>query len=342
VNDAGGPAHAAIRRGGPLLDRFGRQHTYLRVSVTDRCNFRCVYCMPAEGLSWMPKAELLTYEEIGRLAGVFAALGVQKLRLTGGEPTVRADIEALVRAIAAHRGLRDLAMTTNGHNLERLAPRLAAAGLTRVNVSIDSLDPARFARLTRGGELARVLRGIEAARAAGLLPIKLNAVIIGGENDDEVLDLVEYARERAPEVELRFIEYMPFDARWHQSVPSATLRQRISARYPLRPLPREGAAPGPARSYLVEGTALRVGFISALSEHFCATCNRLRLQSDGHLRTCLAHDDTPSLRDLLRAGADDLSLAEAVRAMVMQKPEGHEAQRQGGVPFEGVMTRIGG
>jgi cyclic pyranopterin phosphate synthase len=326
----------------PLLDRFGRVHRYLRISVTDRCNYRCVYCMPAEGLSWLPREHLLRYEEIGRLVGVFAKLGVHKVRLTGGEPTVRADIEALVGAVAAHPGITDLAMTTNGHTLARLAPRLAAAGLRRVNVSIDSLRPERFAALTRGGELGRVLAGIDAALAAGLRPVKLNAVIIGGENDDEVLDLVRFAGERAPHLALRFIEYMPFGERWHRSVPSAELRRRISAQHALEPLPAPAMGDGPARTWRVVESGLELGFISPLSEHFCATCNRLRLQNDGHLRTCLAHEDTPSLRDLLRAGADDDALEQAIRAMVMAKPEGHAALITGGVPFEGVMTRIGG
>ena len=326
----------------PLLDRFGRVHRYLRVSVTDRCNYRCVYCMPAEGLSWMPRSDLLRYEEIGRLVGVFAKLGVDKVRLTGGEPTVRSDIEALVAAIAAQPGIRDVAMTTNGHTLRKLAPRLAAAGLSRVNVSIDSLRPERFAEMTRGGELSRVLSGIDAAVAAGLRPVKLNAVVIGGQNDDEIIDLVRYAGERAPAVALRFIEYMPFGERWHQSVPSAELRRRIGEQLELRPLPGPAGNAGPARTFRVVESGLELGFISPLSEHFCAGCNRLRLQNDGHLRTCLAHEDTPSLRDLLRQGADDDALEQAIRAMVMAKPEGHAALITGGVPFEGVMTRIGG
>ena len=326
----------------PLEDRFGRVHTYLRISVTDRCNYRCVYCMPAEGLNWLPRADVLQYEEIARLVRIFAGLGIRKVRLTGGEPTLRADLPRLVRAIAETPGITDLALTTNGHTLARLAPRLAEAGLRRINVSLDSLDPARFRALTRGGELARVLEGIDAARAAGLRPVKINAVVLRGENDDEVLSLVDFFSRDAATTELRFIEYMPFEARWHACVPSAELRRVIAARYTLVPAPRRGDTAGPARDWTVAETGLRIGFISPLSEHFCAGCNRLRLMVDGHLRTCLAHEDTPSLRDLLRGGATDEALAAAIRGMVLGKPEGHDCGVDGGTPFEGVMTGIGG
>ena len=324
------------------MDRFGRVHTYLRVSVTDRCNFRCVYCLPEEGMDWKPRADILSYEEIGRLVAIFARMGIQKVRLTGGEPTIRADIDQLVRVIAQTPGITDVALTTNGHTLRRLAPRLAEAGLGRINVSIDTLRPERFRTLTRGGDLQRVLEGIDAALAHGLGPVKLNAVLLQGENDDEACDLVAYAGRHAPRMELRFIEYMPFEARWHRSVKARDVRARLEERWTLRPEGRQGAAAGPARHWLVEELGLRVGFISPLSEHFCATCNRLRLQCDGHLRTCLAHEDTPSLRDLLRGGASDGDLAAAIRAMVLGKPEGHSCDLEGGTPFEGVMTGIGG
>lgn len=326
----------------PLVDRFGRAHTYVRISVTDRCNFRCVYCMPEDGLTWMPRDELLRYEEIARLMGVFAGMGVRKVRLTGGEPTLRADIESLIGGLAAIEGIDDIAMTTNGLTLDRLAPRLARAGLTRVNVSIDSVDPERFRRLTRGGDLARVLRGIEACRGAGLTPVKLNAVVLKGENEQDLDSLVDWAGQWPEHLELRFIEYMPFEARWHQSVASAELRRRLAARLTLTPDRARGRADGPARMWRIAETGLRVGFISPLSEHFCARCNRLRLQADGHLRTCLAHEDTPSLRDILRGGADDDGLERAIRAMVMGKPEGHDCGLDDGTVFEGVMTGIGG
>jgi len=331
-----------LTRRQPLVDRLGRVHTYLRVSVTDRCNFRCVYCMPPEGLNWQPREDLLTYEEIGRLVGVFAEMGVQKVRLTGGEPTVRSDIEALIAQIASCKGILDLAMTTNGHTLARLAPRLARAGLNRINVSLDTLRPERFGRVTRGGQLTRVLEGIEAARQAGITPIKINVVLMKDENDDELFELVEYFAQWAQDTELRFIEYMPFGKRRHGTVPSHSLRDRLSQQYTLCAQPQHGTSAGPASTWTLAENSLKVGFISPLSEHFCATCNRLRLMCDGHLRTCLAHDDTPSLRDLLRSGATDHALEDAIRAMVYAKPDGHDAQINGGTHFEGVMTRIGG
>jgi cyclic pyranopterin phosphate synthase len=298
--------------------------------------------MPPEGLDWHPRAELLTFEEIGRLVGVFSEMGIRKVRLTGGEPTVRSDIESLLARIAACDGIDDLAMTTNGHTLARLAPRLASAGLRRVNISLDTLDPKRFSKLTRGGNLARVLDGIDAARACGIRPIKINAVLMRGENDDEIFSLVDYFARWADDTELRFIEYMPFGTRRHTSVPSSELRARLATRFTVVPLRGAAQTAGPARSWRLQENGLKIGFISPLTEHFCATCNRLRLMCDGHLRTCLAHDDTPSLRDLLRGGATDDDLETAIRAMVYAKPDGHEADLSGGRNFEGVMTRIGG
>ncbi|MCB9778271.1 MAG: GTP 3',8-cyclase MoaA [Alphaproteobacteria bacterium] len=335
-----------------LTDSLGRVHTYLRVSVTDRCNYRCTYCMPAEGMSWMPRADLLTYEEIGRVVGVFAGLGIRRVRITGGEPLIRRDIDALVASVAGTPGIRDVAMTTNAHHLARLADRLAAAGLSRINVSLDSLVPERFARLTRGGDLARVLDGIQAARDAGLGPIKINAVLLEGENDDEIDSLVDYFARWADDTELRFIEYMPFEARWHRCVPAAKVREQLSRRFTLAPRKTvpgdappggiQGSGAGPARTWVLAENGLTVGFISPLTEHFCATCNRLRLMADGHLRTCLAHEDTPSLRDLIRGGADDPALADAIRAMVLGKPWGHDCGEHDGALFQGVMTGIGG
>jgi cyclic pyranopterin phosphate synthase len=326
----------------PLEDTLGRTHTYLRVSVTDRCNYRCVYCMPEEGLSWIPRDELLRYEEIVRIVRVMAEMGIEKVRITGGEPTLRSDIEQLIAGIAAVPGIRDIAMTTNAHTLAKLADRLAAAGLSRVNISIDSVDSARFARLTRGGDLKRVLEGIEAARAAGLTPIRLNAVVLAGENEDDLFEMVDFFAPYAADTELRFIEYMPFEVRRHKSVPGATLRARLAERTTLIAEGSPGGASGPARYWRLADSGLLVGFISPLSEHFCASCNRLRLMVDGHLRTCLAHEDTPSLRDLLRAGASDVQLDQAIRLMVLGKPTGHDCQIDGGTLFEGVMTSIGG
>lgn len=331
----------------PLTDSLGRTHTYLRVSVTDRCNYRCTYCMPTEGMSWMPRSSLLTYEEVGRLVSVFAEAGVERVRITGGEPLIRKDIDRLVGAVARTPGIRDVAMTTNAHLLAPIAQRLVDAGLSRINVSLDSLQPERFRALTRGGDLQRVLEGIMAARSVGLGPIKLNAVVLRGENEDEVEHLVEYFSAWADDTELRFIEYMPFQARWHRCVPASELRERLSKRWTLTPLRTvSGSGPGtgggPARTWRIAETGLTVGFISPLTEHFCATCNRLRLMADGHLRTCLAHEDTPSLRDLIRGGADQAQLDRAIRAMVLGKPWGHTCEEDGGTVFEGVMTSVGG
>ena len=325
-----------------LEDTFGRAHTYLRVSVTDRCNYRCVYCMPEDGLNWMPKGNILRYEEIARIVRVMATMGIRKVRITGGEPTVRADILSLVEAITATPGIDDVAMTTNGHTLASLAGPLADAGLNRINVSIDSLNPKRFAHLTRGGNLQRVLSGLEAALDVGLTPIKLNVVLLDGQNDDELDDFITYFSRYADVVQLRFIEYMPFEARKFQSVPAARVRAAIRENWTLKTHGVRGPTDGPAQQYRISETGLQIGFISPLSEHFCATCNRLRLMADGHLRTCLAHEDTPSLRDLLREGSSDRRLASAIQSMVLGKPVGHECEMDGGTLFEGVMTAIGG
>lgn len=323
-----------------MLDRFGRLHTYLRVSVTDRCNFRCVYCLPEEGAALSPREELLQYEEIVQVVRVMARMGLRHVRLTGGEPTVRRDVEALVAGIAAVPGIDEVSMTTNAHRFAHQAAALRRAGLSRVNISIDSLDPVRFGTITRGGDLAAVLAGIEAAVQAGLTPVKLNMVVMGGVNDDEVVPMTRWAQARAPAVQLRFIEYMPFDRRLHRSVSAAELRRTLAEAFgPLEALPgRQGG--GPATHARVG--PLTVGFIAPITEHFCASCNRLRLLSDGHLRTCLAHEDTPSLRDLVRAGASDAQLAAVILEILRGKPAGHLAEIDGGRPFEGVMTRIGG
>ena len=329
---------------GPLVDRFGRVHNYLRVSVTDRCNFRCTYCMPEQGLDWLPRAELLTYEETARLVGVFARLGVQRVRITGGEPTVRRDIDALVRAVGAIEGVTDLSMTTNAHLFEKRAQLMADAGLTRLNVSLDSVDAAQFKAITRTGDLDRVLRAIQAALDAGLAPIKINAVVMAGVNDDQVLAMVEHFAHEPERIQVRFIEYMPFGSRRHLHVPSADMRAALAAVYTLEPL-TAGQGGGPATHVRIRETGQIVGFISPITEHFCDRCNRLRLMADGDLRTCLSRDDTPSLRDVMRAGASEEELEQLVRSMVWGKVAGHSAHHEEGdgfAAFEGVMTRIGG
>jgi cyclic pyranopterin phosphate synthase len=327
---------------GPLVDPFGRVHTYLRVSVTDRCNYRCVYCLPAEGVQFMQRREVLRYEEIARLVGLFAAMGVERVRLTGGEPTVRKDLVQLVRLLG-QMGLTDIAMTTNAHLFAPKAQELADAGLSRVNISLDTLDPDRFERITRGGSLKRVLEGIDAAREAGLTPIKINCVVVEGENEDEVPRLVEFFGPHAATTQVRFIEKMPFGTSHRTHVPAAKLQQRLSEDYTLEPADRV-AGTGPARNWKIAESGLVVGFISPMTGHFCELCNRLRLQANGELRTCLSRDDTPSLRDLMRDGASDVDLEQAIRRMVWGKVAGHEADREGDAfkPFEGTMTTIGG
>jgi len=329
---------------GPLVDRYARRHTYLRVSVTDRCNYRCTYCMPAEGLSWMPRKDLLSYEEIQRIVRVLVGMGVRRVRLTGGEPLVRSGLVELVGGLAG-LGLDDLAMTTNAHRLAAHAQELADAGLTRVNVSMDAVDPDIFRRITRGGDVTRVLAGIDAALAAGLAPVKINAVVVRDLNVEEVPRMVEHFAGYGDDVEVRFIEYMPFDATGgtRRHVPASELRAMLPAMEPL------GRGPGgPAVRYrLTDGAhpGQVVGFISPLTEHFCEACNRLRLQADGHLRTCLSREAAPSLRDVLRDGLDDRGLEQLLRQRVWGKVAGHEAHqlRDGAYrPFEGVMTSVGG
>ena len=329
---------------GPLLDPYGRKHTYLRLSVTDRCNYRCTYCMPAEGLKWMPREHLLTFEESARIVRVLAGMGVRKVRLTGGEPTVRAGIESLVAQIAAVEGIEDIAMTTNGHLFAKRAQVLADAGLQRINVSIDSVDPDQFRALTRGGDLTRVLEAIRVAREVGLGPVKLNCVVIRGTNGEQVVEMVR-AFADWPDVVVRFIEFMPFSAveRERQHLPVAEMRERLGEHFTLEALgrPRGG---GPAVEWQLKETGQRVGFISPITEHFCEACDRIRLQADGHLRTCLSREAAPSLRDLLREGMTDERLAEVLRERVWAKVAGHEAHLADGDfrAFDGAMTSVGG
>ncbi len=327
---------------GPLVDPFGRVHTYLRVSVTDRCNFRCTYCMPEEGIDWTAREDLLTYEEIVRLVAIFVGMGVRRVRLTGGEPTVRRDLEVLVAALGA-LPLEDLSMTTNGHLLAPRAAALAAAGLRRINLSLDALEPALFRRIARGGEVERVLAALDACLEAGIEPVKINMVVMAGINDHEAEAMVARFAPLAPRVRLRFIEFMPFGADRKLHLPSRVLRDRLAAAHGLEPLAADRAG-GPATRARLMDSGLEVGFISPITEHFCDACNRLRLLCDGGLRTCLSRDDAPSLRDLMRAGATDTELEAAVRRQVWGKVAGHEAdvEGEGFRSFEGVMTRIGG
>jgi cyclic pyranopterin phosphate synthase len=324
-----------------MQDQYGREIRDLRVSLTDRCNLRCVYCMPEE-MVFKPRAELLTDEEILTVIRAGAELGVRKVRLTGGEPTVRPNLVALVRRIAAIPGIADLAMTTNGIRLAALAGPLAAAGLGRVNVSLDSLDAEKFRKITRWGNVDDVLAGLAAAEAAGLGPIKLNAVIVRGFNDDDVVALARLTQTR-PWV-VRFIEMMPFGsvAGFQQNayVPSAETRAKIEAALgPLEALDLSGY--DPARTYRLAGAPGTVGFVSSVSQPFCAQCGRLRLTAEGKLRLCLLRDDEADLRTPLRAGAPYEEIRERFRAAAYRKPWGHGLARNV-IPRKRVMSQIGG
>jgi cyclic pyranopterin phosphate synthase len=326
---------------GALLDRFGRQHTYLRVSVTDRCNYRCVYCMPAQGVNWMKRDDLLSYEEIVRIVRVMSTMGIHRIRLTGGEPTVRRDLHVLIAVLNDIDGIDDISMTTNAHLLASRAQVLADAGLRRVNISLDTLDADQFRRITRGGDLKRVLAGIDACVAAGLSPIKINAVIVQGENEDQVSALVDHFAPMGEGVHVRFIEAMPFARAASRHVGSAMLRERLGGDRTLVEVPAQGG--GPARLWKVRATGMLVGFISPMTEHFCEACNRLRLSADGNLRTCLSREPEPSLRQLLRDGMTDNALDVELRRRVWGKVAGHMARDEdGGIAFEGTMTQIGG
>jgi len=337
--------------GDPLVDPFARRIRYLRISVTDRCNYRCSYCMPEElsdQLEFAPRSAVLTFEELERLVRVFAAGGVRKLRLTGGEPTVRRGIVDLVARLARVPGIEQLVMTSNGHLLDELAAPLARAGLQAVNISLDTLDPARFAALTGRGELDRVIAGIDAARAAGL-ELKTNAVALAGAegNADELVALCRFAWERGATP--RFIEHMPmssgmlFDETAELS--AAAIRAAIERELgPLVPRPEaDHRDPGPARYWRLAGDPRReVGIISAMTEHFCDDCNRLRLTATGDLHACLGHDDAVSLRDVLRGSGTDEDVLAAIATAVTGKRAGHQFLRSGGGGPQKHMIGIGG
>ena len=327
----------------PLVDSWGREIRSIRVSVTDKCNFRCTYCMPAEGLEWLRRDEILSFEEIARLVGVLAAMGVSEVRLTGGEPLVRRDLPVLVRMLASTPGVEDLALTTNGVLLERLAGPLVAAGLRRLNVSLDTLSHVRFAELTRRDALDGVLRGLEAAEAyPELRPIKVNAVAIKGFSEDEVPALAELAR-RKPYV-VRFLEFMPLDAdqAWAEDkvLPGAEVRALVEARWPLVELPAKPSSTS-RRFRFADGEG-EIGFVSPVSEPFCSTCDRIRLTADGQLRTCLFSRREWDLKAPLRAGATDAELAGLVRDAVRHKELKHRVTDPGFVRASRSMSQIGG
>ena len=339
----GALAHGSMPTTGPLVDPYGRVHTDLRVSVTDRCNLRCIYCMPEEGVPFRPRAEILSFEEITRVAQVAHSLGVRSLRLTGGEPLVRRGIVELVRQLAT-AGFDDMALTTNGTALGPLASELARAGLHRVNISCDSLQPERYAQIRRRGDLVPVLAAMDAAEAAGLVPVKVNVVLISGVNDDEVLDFAAFARQHGRTV--RFIEFMPLDAggdwRRDQVVPSDDVLARINDRWPIEAIRPPAGDPAPADRYRFCDGAAEIGVVASVTRPFCGTCNRLRLTADGAIRNCLFSDDEVSVRTLLRNGGTDEDLALALRCSVWGKLPGHGINDPGFLRPSRSMSMIGG
>lgn len=324
------------------IDKFGRSISYLRISLTDHCNLRCVYCMP-EDMTFRPNAELMQDDEILLLARLFASLGFHKIRLTGGEPTVRANIVELVQGISDTPGLRSLSMTTNGILLSQLAAPLAAAGLDRVNISLDTLDPEKFRRLTRWGKLEDVWVGVQAAEDAGLSPIKINAVVVSGYNERDVLDIAQLTLDHPWQV--RFIEMMPFagatDLQLNQVVDWEEVYQSIENRFGPLEVVGNGELDGEARLFHLPGAVGNIGFISSVTKPFCATCNRARLTADGRLRLCLLREKEVNLLTPLRAGASLQELRDLILDSVWEKPWGHGLE-QGIIPLNRVMSEIGG
>ncbi|HSO73902.1 MAG TPA: GTP 3',8-cyclase MoaA [Blastocatellia bacterium] len=325
-----------------VLDRYNRPVRDLRISVTDRCNFRCTYCMPFDEYVWIDKTEILTFEEITRLASLFATLGVNKIRLTGGEPLLRKDLDTLIEKLSLIGGIDDLCLTTNGALLEDQAPALVAAGLRRINVSIDTLDAAKFKMMTKRGDLERVLAGVFAAKRAGLQPIKINAVIERGLNDADIIPLVEFSREQG--FAMRFIEYMDVgnSNNWinEKMVSKREIIERIDARFPLREVGRDqGSAPSVDYEFVDGGGD--IGVIASVTEPFCASCTRARLTADGKLVTCLFSNHGHDLKALLRSGATDDELIEVIshvwqkrsdrysdeRLEAMNSPEGYQPKQ---------------
>lgn len=325
-----------------LHDKFGRQITDLRISVTDRCNFRCVYCRSADPENYRAHDQILSWPELERLAGIFHKLRIRKVRITGGEPLVRDGVEGYIARLA-EMGFSDLSMTTNGHLLGERCERLIASGLRRINISLDSLEPAKFERITRTKTFSSVMAGIEAAQRSRLAPVKVNAVLVRGFNDDEVEAFASFARERG--VIMRFIEFMPLDADRHWSrelmVPAAEIHARIHARWPLVQIAHEKSET--ARRYgFADGAPGEIGLIAPVTQPFCGHCSRIRLTADGKLRTCLFSKEDHDLRGLLREAASDEEITDYIRLVVDEKEEGHRINAPDFAPPSRTMVFIGG
>jgi GTP 3',8-cyclase len=323
-----------------LVDSFGRQHTYLRISVTDRCNLRCVYCMPPEGVPWRSKGQILSYEEINRLARVFTGMGITKIRLTGGEPLVRPDIAVLFEMLGELENLDTLAITTNGVLLGRNVEQIARSRIKAINISLDSLQKERFQAITLRDDFDSVLSGLD--KALETVPVvKLNVVVMAGRNDDEIGDFVELTRQKP--LNVRFIEFMPFpNNKWCASgmLACADIKKAVERRYEIVPLEKPEA--GVAKDFTVTGHRGTVSFITPVTDSFCSSCNRLRLTADGSLKTCLLHAPEVSLRDVLRSGADDDFLKELILKTVLQKPRAHPSVDELCRAANRTMVEIGG
>ncbi len=325
-----------------LRDKFDRVIDYLRISVTDRCNLRCIYCMPRGGVRLFGRREILTYEEIVRVAGIAASLGVRKVRITGGEPLARKNITYLVASLRAVEGIEDISLTTNGILLEKYARGLADAGLTRVNISLDTFRPDRYREITRGGDLSLVTKGIDAAEAAGLLPIKINMVPMRHINDDEVVDFAGMTLRTSRHI--RFIEFMPIGPGdlWSDDryITTDELKKTVEGMGPLFPVKLRRN--GPARYFRFEGAPGVIGFISALTHHFCDECNRLRLTAEGKLRPCLFSETEIDLKTALRKDAPDSEIERLLRLAIEVKPQGHHIEERNDLSSLKNMSRIGG
>lgn len=328
-----------------LLDSYQRPITYLRLSVTDRCNYRCFYCIPGEGPDWENREEFLDYAELVRLVRLFSELGVSQVRITGGEPLVRRGLPEFIATLHALPELRDMSLSTNAHLLAEQAQRLHQAGIKRVNISLDSLDPDRFREVTCNGELSAVLAGIDAALAVGMHPVKLNMVVMRGINDQEIPAMLDYAVAKG--AQLRFIETMPVGRAGREGVryhlPAEAILQRLRAYCGEQLIPvSETRGAGPARYYQIGNSPVRIGVISALSQHFCDTCNRVRLTARGDLVLCLGQEDRLSLRDPLRNGLDDAQIKQLILEAIARKPKAHDFTRDPGRVALRQMSALGG
>ena len=326
-----------------LIDNYHRHISYLRISLTDRCNLRCIYCMPKEGVSLLGHKDVLTFEEIERIASAAARLGISRVRLTGGEPLVRKGVIGLAGVLMKMPGIEDVSLTTNGTLLTEHAAALRSAGMRRINISLDTLDAKKYKRITRGGDIQKVLDGISAARREGFSPIKINVVAMRGMNDDEIEEFARLTIERP--VHIRFIEFMPIDIAtdWDKNsfISSSETREIIRRVGVLNPVDKCNKS-GPAEMYRLEGAAGQLGFISPLSNHFCDTCNRMRLTADGKLRTCLFSDQEIDLKEVLRSGVNDQVLEETIAEAIKSKPKGHTISEPSFKKCRRNMSAIGG